>query len=248
VPVDGEGLDVERGEERWPDPKLIYTTPAHEFPLGMTMSLRRRLALLDSARRSHSLIFEDDYDSEYRYSGRPVPALQGLDRTGSVIYAGSFNEVLFPALRLAYLVVPTNMVDRFAAAQSIGMRYAPLLDQAVLCDFIQEGHLGRHLRRMRELYAERLGVLIESARENLAGLLEISSVEAGLQTVGWLAGGINAERAARKAAQLDVEVIPLSRYTSRAFGREGLILGFAAVDARELRRGTEQLARALRSG
>src|SRR5204863_166593 len=119
VPVDGEGFDVERGEERWPDPKLIYTTPAHQFPLGMTMSLRRRLALLDSARRSHSLIFEDDYDSEYRYSGRPVPALQGLDRTGSVIYAGSFNEVLFPALRLAYLVVPTNMVDRFAAAQSI---------------------------------------------------------------------------------------------------------------------------------
>ncbi len=264
VPVDAQGLDVERGEERWPGPKLIYTTPAHQFPLGMTMSLRRRLALLDSARRSHSLIFEDDYDSEYRYSGRPVPALQGLDRTGSVIYAGSFNEVLFPALRLAYLVVPANMVDRFAAAQSIGMRYAPLLDQAVLCDFIQEGHLGRHLRRMRELiqeghlgrhlrrmrelYAERLAVLIESARENLAGVLEISSVEAGLQTVGWLARGINAERAARKAAQLDVEVIPLSRYTSRAFGREGLILGFAAVDARELRRGTEQLARALRSG
>jgi len=248
VPVDGEGFDVERGEERWPDPKLIYTTPAHQFPLGMTMSLRRRLALLDSARRSHSLIFEDDYDSEYRYSGRPVPALQGLDRTGSVIYAGSFNEVLFPALRLAYLVVPTNMVDRFAAAQSIGMRYAPLLDQAVLCDFIQEGHLGRHLRRMRELYAERLAALIELTRENLAGLLEISSVEAGLQTVAWLARGINAERAARKAAQLDVEVIPLSRYTSRAFGREGLILGFAAVDARELRRGTEQLARALQGG
>ncbi len=233
VPVDGEGLDVERGEERWPDPKLIYTTPAHQFPLGMTMSLRRRLALLDSARRSHSLIFED---------------VQGLDRTGSVIYAGSFNEVLFPALRLAYLVVPTNMVDRFAAAQSIGMRYAPLLDQAVLCDFIQEGHLGRHLRRMRELYAERLAALIELTRENLAGLLEISSVEAGLQTVAWLARGINAERAARKAAQLDVEVIPLSRYTSRAFGREGLILGFAAVDARELRRGTEQLARALQGG
>src|SRR5437868_906768 len=208
VPVDAEGLDVERGEERWPGPKLIYTTPAHQFPLGMTMSLRRRLALLDSARRSHSLIFEDDYDSEYRYSGRPVPALQGLDRTGSVIYAGSFNEVLFPALRLAYLVVPTNMVDRFAAAQSIGMRYAPLLDQAVLCDFIQEGHLGRHLRRMRELYAERLAALIELTRENLAGLLEISSVEAGLQTVAWLARGLNAERAARRAAQRDVGVIP----------------------------------------
>src|SRR5207245_11509739 len=112
----------------------------------------------------------------------------------------------------------------------IGMRYAPLLDQAVLCDFIQEGHLGRHLRRMRELYAERLAVLIESARENLAGVLEISSVEAGLQTVGWLARGINAERAERKAAQLDVEVIPMRRYKSRSFNSYEYYFGFVAYN------------------
>jgi len=173
VPVDAEGLDLEWGRQRWTRAKLIYVTPAHQFPLGVTMSLRRRLALLDWARRSRTLIFEDDYDSEYRYQGRPIPALQGLDRAGAVIYAGTFNEVLFPALRLAYLVVPPGMVERFAAAQSVSMRHAPLLDQAALCDFITEGHFARHIRRMRELYAERLSVFLEASRSRLAGLLDI---------------------------------------------------------------------------
>ena len=245
VPVDGEGLDLDLGRRRWRAARLVYVTPAHQFPLGVTMSLRRRLALLEWARRSHTLIFEDDYDSEYRYSGRPIPALQGLDRAGVVIFAGTFNEVLFPALRLAYLVVPPAMVDRFAAAQSITMRHAPLLDQAVLCDFITEGHFARHIRRMRELYAERLAVLQESARSRLAGLLSIPSVEAGLQTVGWLAPGLRAENVAKEAAQREVEVIPIGCYASRHFARQGLLLGFAAVDSRELRRGVEQLARAL---
>jgi GntR family transcriptional regulator/MocR family aminotransferase len=245
VPADAEGLDLELGRRRWPEAKLVYVTPAHQFPLGVTMSLRRRLALLEWARRSHTLIFEDDYDSEYRYSGRPIPALQGLDRAGVVIFAGTFNEVLFPALRLAYLVVPPASVDRFAAAQSVSMRHAPLLDQAVLCDFITEGHFARHIRRMRELYAERLAVFLESSRSRLSGLLEIPSVEAGLQTVGWLAPGIRADRAAEDAAQRDVEVIPIGRYASRRFRRQGLLLGFAAVDARELRRGVEELARSL---
>jgi GntR family transcriptional regulator/MocR family aminotransferase len=245
VRIDSEGLDLEYGQKRWPDAKLIYVTPAHQFPLGVTMSLRRRLALLEWARRSRTLIFEDDYDSEYRYQGRPIPALQGLDRSGVVIYSGTFNEVLFPALRLAYLVVPPGMVDRFAAAQSVSMRYAPLLDQAALCDFITEGHFARHIRRMRELYAERLAVFLEASSSRLDGLLEIPEVEAGLQTVGWLAPGIRAERAAEQAATRDVEVIPLSRYSSRSSGRQGLLLGFAAVDARELRRGVEELARAL---
>ena len=245
VPVDSEGLDPELGERKWGRAKLIYVTPAHQFPLGVTMSLRRRLALLEWARRSHTLIFEDDYDSEYRYSGRPIPALQGLDRAGSIIFAGSFNEVLFPALRLAYLIVPSGMVDRFAAAQSVSMRHAPLIDQAVLCDFITEGHFARHIRRMRELYAERLSVFLDCARRRLDGMLEVPDVEAGLQTVGWLQSGISGDRAAEAAAKNDVEVVPLSSYALRALKRDGLILGFAAVDARELRRGVEQLARAL---
>jgi GntR family transcriptional regulator/MocR family aminotransferase len=249
VPVDSEGLNLDAGRRRWQQgkvgPRLVYVTPAHQFPLGVTMSLSRRLSLLEWARRSRTIIFEDDYDSEYRYSGRPIPALQGLDRAAVVIFAGSFTDVLFPALRLAYLVVPSDMVDIFAAAESVSTHHPPLIDQAILCDFISEGHFARHVRRMRELYAERLAVLVESARTRLTGLLEIPAVEAGLRTVGWLQGGILAEQAAQAAAKYDVEVIPLGRYAYGRARRDGIVLGFAAVDSRELRRGVEQLARAL---
>jgi GntR family transcriptional regulator/MocR family aminotransferase len=247
VPVDDEGLDFEQGRKRWSAPKLVYVTPGHQFPLGVTMSLRRRLALLEWARRSGTLIFEDDYDSEYRYSGRPIPAMQGLDRSGVVIFAGSFSAVLFPALRLGYLVVPPEMVDVFAAAESVSTHHPPLLEQAVLCDFIVEGHFARHIRRMRELYAERLQVLLESAKERFSGLLEISSVEAGLQTIGWLKRGVRAQRIAELAVSRNVEVVPLEVYASGRSRRssEGLVLGFAAVDPRELRRGVEQLTEIL---
>lgn len=247
VPVDSEGLDLDRGVQRWPRPKLVYVTPAHQFPLGVTMSLRRRLALLEWARKSRVLIFEDDYDSEYRYSGRPVPALQGLDRAGVVIFGGSFSAVMFPAMRLGYLVVPPEMIDVFAAAQSVSTHHPPLLGQAVLCDFITEGHFARHIRRMREVYAERLGVLLKGAREKLAGLIEISNIEAGLQTIGWLRNDMLAADVAASAAMKSVEVIPLQQY---AFGRvrgNGIVLGFAAVEPRELRRGVQELAAVLRA-
>jgi GntR family transcriptional regulator/MocR family aminotransferase len=243
LPVDDEGMKLpDRGLR---GPRLAYVTPAHQFPLGITMSLRRRLELLEWARRSSALIFEDDYDSEYRYSGRPVPALQGLDRNSQVLFAGSFSKVLFPSLRLGYLVVPQDLVDRCAAMKSLTCRHPPLLEQAVLCDFIDEGHFGRHLRRMREVYAERLAVLLEGARQRLGGLLDISNVEAGLQTAGRLSAGIDGESAARAAAARDVEVTPLSRYTRGPYTREGLQLGFAAVDADEIRRGVRELALAL---
>jgi GntR family transcriptional regulator/MocR family aminotransferase len=225
----------------------VYVTPAHQFPLGVTMSLRRRLALLEWARKSGVMIFEDDYDSEYRYSGRPVPALQGLDRAGVVIFGGSFSAVMFPAMRLGYLVVPPEMVDVFAAAQSVSTHHPPLLGQAVLCDFIREGHFARHIRRMREVYAERLGILLRGAKEKLAGLVDISNVEAGLQTIGWLPEQTLAEKVATAAEKRNLEVIPLQRY---AFGRvrgNGIVLGFAAVEPRELRRGVEELAAVLRA-
>jgi len=209
------------------------------------MSLSRRLALLEWARNSGALIFEDDYDSEYRYSGRPVPAMQGLDRDGLVLLAGSFSKVLFPSLRLGYLVIPSDLQHHFAANLSVTSRHAPLLEQAVLCDFISEGHFGRHLRRMRQIYAERLSVLLESARQKLAGLLDISGVEAGLQTVGWLCGKIKAASATKAAALRAVEVVPLSAYHHGKMAREGLQLGFAAVDAKEIRRGVSDLAIAL---
>jgi GntR family transcriptional regulator/MocR family aminotransferase len=243
MPVDDGGMRLR--ETRLRGVRLAYVTPAHQFPLGVSMSLPRRLALLDWARRSGALILEDDYDSEYRYAGRPLPALQGLDDHGVVLFAGSFSKVLFPSLRLGYLVVPPDLVDHVAAAKSVSGRHAPLLDQAVLADFIADGHFGRHVRRMREIYAERLSVLLECARRQLAGLLEISGVEAGLQTAGWLADGIDAERAAGAAAARDVEITPIGRYARTPLAREGVQLGFAAVDAREIRRGVRELGLAL---
>jgi GntR family transcriptional regulator / MocR family aminotransferase len=243
IRVDEEGMQVQVASMR--GARLVYVTPGHQFPVGVTMSLARRLRLLEWAGKSGALILEDDYDSEYRYEGRPVPALQGLDRHGLVLFTGSFSKVLFPSLRLGYLVVPSDLVDYVSATVSVTSRHAALLEQAVLCDFITQGHFGRHLRRMREIYAERLSVLLESARENLSGLLEISGVEAGLQTAGWLPSGLDGESVAARAAKQEVEVTPLSRYNHGRIAREGLQLGFAAVDVKEIRRGVRDLALAL---
>ncbi len=243
IRVDDEGMQVPRANAR--GARLVYVTPGHQFPLGVTMSLARRLQLLEWAGKAGALILEDDYDGEYRYTGRPVPSLQGLDRHELVLFTGSFSKVLFPSLRLGYLVVPPDLVDCVSATLSITSRHAPLLEQAVLCDFMNEGHFGRHLRRMREVYAERLSVLIECAQRTLTGLVEISEVEAGLQTAGWLRGGLDSEAVASAAARRGVEVTPLSRYTLGALAREGLQLGFAAVDSKEIRRGIRELSIAL---
>jgi GntR family transcriptional regulator/MocR family aminotransferase len=244
VAVDDEGMLVREASLR--GARLVYVTPAHQFPTGVTMSLSRRLQLLEWARESDALIFEDDYDSEYRYSGRPIPALHGLDRAGRVLLGGSFSKVLFPSLRLGYLLVPPDLVDRVEAVKSVTSRHAPLLDQAVLCDFIAEGHFGRHLRRMREIYGARLAVLLDSARRHLDGLLDVVDVEAGLQTFGWLRG-IDGQSAAKAAATRNVEVTPLAQYSRGPLRRDGLQLGFAAVDEQEIRRGARELAAALRA-
>jgi GntR family transcriptional regulator/MocR family aminotransferase len=243
VPVDDEGIVLDHRSVR--GARIVYVTPGHQFPLGITMSLARRLQLLELAEKSDALIFEDDYDSEYRYSGRPMPALQGLDRTARVLYAGTFSKTLFPSLRLGYLVVPTDLVPIFRSAKAVTNRHAPVLDQAVLCDFISEGHLGRHLRRMREVYSERLSVFLENARQRLSGLLEVSNIEAGLQTVGWLGDGIDDATAAKAAAARQVEVIPLSWYDRGKPNRQGLQLGFAGCTPNEIRRGVRDLAIAL---
>jgi GntR family transcriptional regulator/MocR family aminotransferase len=243
VSLDDEGMKLSTKSMR--EARLVYVTPGHQFPLGTTMTLARRLQLLDWADSSGAIIFEDDYDGEFRYSGRPIPALQGLDRSGCVLYAGSFSKVLFPSLRLAYLVVPTDLMDRFAAAKSLTTRHAAVLDQAVLCEFIEAGHFGRHIRRMREIYASRLSALLESARQELSGLLEVSPIEAGLETVGWLQNGIQEKPAAQAAKSRNVDVVPLGAYSNRPLSRQGLQLGFAGVDAREIRRGVHDLGQAL---
>ena len=241
--LDSEGIILNDRNLR--GSRLVYVTPGHQFPLGITMSLSRRLQLLKWAQTSGALVFEDDYDSEYRYSGRPVAALQGLDSTGQVLYAGSFSKTLFPSLRLGYLVIPPDLIPSFAAAKSLTNRHAPLLEQTVLCDFINDGHFGRHLRRMREIYSERLTTLLETSRQRLTGLLEISDVEAGLQTVGWLCDGLNSESVTKTAAARGVEVIPLSWYELGRPTHQGLQLGFAAVRISEINRGVRELAIAL---
>jgi GntR family transcriptional regulator / MocR family aminotransferase len=245
VSVDRDGLDVTEGERRCPVARLAYVTPAHQFPLGSVMALDRRLALLNWARRAGGLIFEDDYDSEYRYAGRPIPAIQGLDEGGSVVFSGSFGKILLPSLRLGYLVAPSDLVDKFAAARNVTDRFSPVIEQAVMYDFITEGHFGRHVRRMRELYAGRLAVLREAVSRRLDGLLRLQETEAGIQTVGWLGEGLEARAVADAAAAADVEVMPIDQFSLRSSLPEGLLLGFAAVDEPEILRGVEKLARVL---
>jgi len=245
VPVDGEGLVVDR--RRLAGVRLVYTTPAHQYPLGVTMSVSRRLELLRWARASAALLFEDDYDGEYRYQGRPIPALQGLEAEAPVLLAGSFGKVLFPSLRLGYLVVPGALVERVAALRSMTVRHPPVLEQAVLAAFIEEGHLGRHIRRMREVYAERRAALHESAERVLGDRLVLSPVEAGLQTSGLLGPGLRARAVVEAAAAEGVEVTELGLGWRGRFRREGLQLGFAAVPPAEIRRGVEVLARVLAS-
>ncbi len=241
--VDAEGVVVDRA--RWRAARLAYVTPAHQYPLGVPMSLPRRLALLEWAQASGAWVFEDDYDSEFRYAGRPLPALQGMDRNGRVLFAGSLCKVLYPSLRLGYLVVPHALLDTIAAAKSLLSRHAPVLEQSVVCDFLAAGHFARYIRRMREVYAERWAAMVTAFETDLAGRVDVSPIEAGLQTVGWLGRGLAEAAVARAAAGAGVEVVPLGRFHVGAPTRAGLLLGFAAMDVREIRRGAKALAEAL---
>jgi GntR family transcriptional regulator / MocR family aminotransferase len=247
VAVDGEGLDVRRGARRAPSARLVYVTPSHQYPLGLTMSLKRRLALLEWANASGAWILEDDYDSEYRYAGRPLAALQGLDPAGRVIYAGTFSKVLFPALRLGYLVVPPGLVDAFVAARALTDRHSPSVTQAALADFLDGGHFARHVRQTRALYAERQAALVDAARRLLGGRLEVAPAEAGMHLTGWLPAGMDDRQAARAAIAHDVDAPPLSSYRirpGRPGERGGLVLGYAAYTAREIEEACARLARA----
>ena len=245
VPVDEHGLLVSKGKQVCSQAKAAYLTPAHQFPLGMTMPLVRRLAVLAWAREAGAYLIEDDYDSEYRFEGLPVPALQGLDQSESVILLGTFNKVLFPSLRLGYMVLPPPLVDSFVAFR-LGTDIHPSgLDQAVLCDFIVEGHFGRHIRRMRELYAKRLGALQHGVRRYLAGVLDVPSVQAGLYTVGFLRNGITSRQAEAAALAHGIEAMALSRFALKRTDVHGVLLGFAAFNEREIHRGIVNLATAL---
>lgn len=245
VPVDADGLNIASGMERCPDPRLVYVTPSHQYPLGSTLSLSRRLALVKLAARSGSWVIEDDYDSEFRYVGRPLAALQGLDNEQRVIYIGTLSKVLFPSIRLGYIIAPPDLFDALLNARRLGGHQSPTLEQAVLADFISEGHFARHIRRMRVLYAERQQALVKAARSELQGLLEVSPSNAGMHLLGWLPKQVDDHVAFRAATDAGIEVTPLSAYCIVPPKRGALRLGYTGYKPREIWRATRRLAEAL---
>jgi len=244
VPVDEAGLRVEVGIERAPGARLAYVTPSHQYPMGVTLSLERRTTLLHWAREHAAWILEDDYDSEFRYADRPLPALQGLDQAGCVIYVGTFNKTLFPALRLAYLILPDALIDGVREARAIGGQHPRVVDQAILSDFIEEGHYARHLKHARTLGRERRDTLIRAAAERLHGL-EVAHTDTGLHVVGWLPAGTDDRRVSAAALRHDVEAAPLSAYYLGPSPRPGLVLGYGSLTTGQIRDGMARLAAAV---
>jgi GntR family transcriptional regulator/MocR family aminotransferase len=245
IPVDAQGLDIAAGMVAAPDARMVYVTPSHQYPLGVTMSLPRRLALLEWATQAGAWVLEDDYDSEYRYAGRPLAALQGLDTGQRVIYLGTFSKVMFPSLCLAYLVVPGDLVDAFVAARVLVNRHAPSLEQAALTDFIGDGHFVRHIRRMRGLYAERQATLVAAAERHLAGLVAVMPTETGLHLVGQLPPEADDRAVSQAAARQAVVAPPLSPFCLGQPPYPGLLLGFAAVPGGDIEDATLRLGVAL---
>lgn len=245
VPIDDEGFDLQTARKRSRHARLIYVTPSHQFPLGVTMSLSRRLSLLEWARERDAFIIEDDYNSEYRYSGRPLASLQGLDRDGRVIYVGTFSKTIFPALRLGYLVVPADLMGVFAAARALTDLHSPVIEQAVLAEFISERHFARHIRRMRGLYEARQQCLVEEAQKNLSGMLELARANAGMHLIGWLPDGVSDREVSRRAAEVGLNLASVSAYCIDQKLRGGLLLGYTAYDEKHIRQGVKRLLRVL---
>jgi GntR family transcriptional regulator/MocR family aminotransferase len=245
VSVDGDGLDVEAALELCPNPKLVYVTPSHQYPLGVTMSVARRLSLIEAARASGAWIIEDDYDSEYRYSGHPLASLQGLDKDGRVLYVGTFSKTIFPSLKLGCLVVPPDLVDVFTAARILNGAHSPLTNQAILAEFISKGHFARHVRRMRTLYEERQQILLEEAQRHLNGVVEMKANDSGMHLMGWLPDDLNEREVSERAAGENVRVAPLSDYSIGKYPRNGLIFGYAAFDEKQIKSGVRKLAQIL---
>ncbi|HYM28082.1 MAG TPA: PLP-dependent aminotransferase family protein [Steroidobacteraceae bacterium] len=242
VPVDGDGLDVAVGRRLCPTARLAIVTPSHQFPTGVAMSLARRVALLEWAATARAWIVEDDYDSEYRYCGRPLEALQALDAAGRVLYVGTFSKTLFPALRIGYLVAPPALRAPLLATRSVIDAGRPPLEQMALADFIATGQYSRHIRRMQALYRERRDALIATLEHELGGTVEVSVPPAGLHLVVWLRDALDAHN----AVSLDLGVEMVSREASPPGERAGLLLGYANGTPDDLRTGAQQLASALR--
>ena len=233
IPVDTEGLDVAAGIKKCRKARAAFVSPSHQFPLGVTMSASRRLKLLDWAQSSGAWIIEDDYDSEYRYESRPIASLQGLDANSRVIYVGTFSKVLFPSLRLGYIVIPPDLVDRFLMTRRVMDLGPPTFYQEVLADFIEEGHFERHIRRMRLFYRELRKLLVDSIGRDLGSLVKVVGHDAGMHLAVMLQNGGRDVEVAHRAARENLSIWPLSpSYLGAA--RQGFILGFGGAKISEI--------------
>jgi GntR family transcriptional regulator / MocR family aminotransferase len=241
VPVDEEGLSVD-ALDRVANVRLVYVTPSHQYPLGVTMSLGRRLAVVGWAARTGAWVLEDDYDSEFRYDGRPLAALQGLDPAGRTLYAGTFNKILFPGLRLAYLVLPPSLVDAFAAGRRLLDGFSSPLTQLVVADFISSGHFTTHLRQARLRYRTSRDALVTGVAAEWGDRARLGPADTGLHLVAHLPPGSDDQRIARAAPAGGMAVAPLSHYYLERPARAGLLLSFGGASQAQIRRTLPALA------
>jgi len=243
VPVDREGLQVAAGIKLCRHARAAFVTPSHQFPLGATMSAARRLQLLEWAHRAGSWIVEDDYDSEFRYESMPVASLQGLDRGSRVIYIGTFSKTLFPALRMGYIVVPPALREPFLAVRAASDLGPPHLYQAALADFLNEGHFARHVRKTRQLYADRRSALVRALRDQFGPEVEILGAEAGMHLVVTLPAALSDQKISAEAAKEGLWLWPLSTAYAGVKARQGFILGFGSIGAEDMAESVRRLRR-----
>ena len=244
-PLDHEGIVITRSSKE-PLPRIIYTTPSHQFPMGVTMSFERRTALLDFARQHDAFIFEDDYDAEFRFTGPPLPSLQGLDDSSRVIYAGTMSKILYPSLRLGYIVAPEQLVDSMAKIRSTMDQHSPAIDQATLARFITEGFFLSHVKRMRKLYSERRTFFIEQFNKLLGDRFILQVPEAGLNCVAWLKREEDFPMVRRVTLEIRVKPSLLSNYCIQPMLKPAFVFGFAAWTPAQIRESLVRLASALK--
>lgn len=245
VRVDSDGMDINDGITHYPDAKLVYTAPSHQFPLSGTLSLPRRLALLEWAHSHQAWIFEDDYNSEFRYAARSLQALQGLDNHHRVIYAGTFSKMMYPSFRVGFMVVPLPLRERFIATRYYADLCNGYLEQAVLARFIEEGHYATHVRRIRKACFERKSALVAAIEDYFPQRMAVHPTDSGVHLVCWLNGGLKAEVFQDSARQLGMGIQTFERYCQRPMSREGILLGFANHPPEILREGIRRLAEAI---
>ncbi len=245
--VDDDGMQVPKSLGPRRAPRLAYVTPSHQFPTGVVLPLARRLELLDWAARSGAFIVEDDYDSEYRYAGRPLQALASLDAEGRVLYVGTFSKLMFPALRLGYLVLPESLVEPIVAAKALADTGSSALEQLTLADFIREGHFERHLNRSRGRNGARRAVLLEAIDEHFGERAEVGGAATGLHVLVWLRNrdGQPIASVTRKAQAAGIGIYSVAPYYLRPPRRTGILLGYGPLSERQIREGIARLAAAL---